>query len=252
LRVVERQRRRRIAQRWLGALVDRFVCVSTAVAEDAQQRGGLPPERLVVIPTGIDVDKLSIARPADLVRYGIAPGAPVLLWAGRPDRQKGVDWLLQIAPRILQRLPDHHLLLVGRGLDRWVQMSRDPSGQRIHFAPWDAHLPDIMRASRVLLLPSRWEGLPRVVLEAMAVGIPVVATDVQGVRQALGPLASRQIVPPGDQDEFVRAVVSLARDGVQSAEIGNQNARRVREHFSLDRMVEAYQQLYASLLTARS
>ena len=123
---------------------------------------------------------------------------------------------------------------------------------RVHFAGWRADIPQILAASRLLVLPSLWEGMPNVVLEAMAAGLPVVATDVEGVRELLGPAADGQVVPLGDTQAFTDRVIRLVRDTRnRPPKSGAANRRRVAESFTLDGMVAAYQSLWQSLLAGR-
>ena len=248
IRVSDPRRWRHWLERRLSKRVHRIVCVSESVAEFSRTRGGLSTEKIVVIPNGLDVAAYDAAAPADLSPLGILAERSLIACVGRLDRQKGIDWLLQLAPRFLAELPDHDLLIVGDGPDRSALESQakhiEPRG-RIFFAGWQADVPAILRRSALLVLPSRWEGMPNVLLEAMAARLPVVATRVEGVAEILGPIAAEQAVAPGDDAAFVRQVVALARPGNgRGAELGLENHRRVAEHFSSEAMIRAYAALY--------
>ena len=193
----------RLTQRW----VDRYVCVSQSVAEFSAKQAGLPPEKLVVIPNGIDLDKYPAGQPADLRAFGIAAGRRAVTFVGRLESQKGVDWLIATAPHWLAKLPDCDLLLVGDGpLRPSLEAAANGAGiaDRVHFAGWRPDIHEILAASSLLVLPSLWEGMPNVVLEAMASRLPVVASDVEGVRELLGPNAARQTVAHGDSRRLPR------------------------------------------------
>ncbi len=252
IRVAEPQRSRLWLQKQLCRSVDRFVCVSHDVAEDAARRGRLDADKLSVIPTGVDVHRLSRTQPASLKQFGIAGDCRPILFAGRADRQKGIDTLLRIAPQLLEQLPRQHLLCVGRGM-RQAALSRRvrrlSCASRMHLVDWRPDMPEVMRACQLLLLPSRWEGMPRVLLEAMACGLAVMAMDVHGVREALGAHAAGQVVNAGSREEFLAAAVTLASKPEQCRELGLRNQRHVAESFSLTAMVAAYEQLFTSLMT---
>jgi glycosyltransferase involved in cell wall biosynthesis len=111
-------------------------------------------------------------------------------------------------------------------------------------------VPAVLAASDLLVLPSAWEGMPKAVLEAMASRLPVVASDVEGVRELLGPVADEQTVPYGDSGAFAERVVKLMEDRRRAAELGAENRRLAEQKFSIGRMVTAYEQLWESLLTS--
>ncbi len=203
IRVAHRNKRWHLWLDWLtDCLVDRHVCVSRSVARFAESRAGLPAEKMVVIPNGVDLQRYPAERPADLRSFGISAGRRVVTCVGRLERQKGVAWLIDSAGVWLGRLPDCDLLLVGEGPQRGLverMCRRRGLSERIHFAGWRADVPEILAASDLLVLPSAWEGMPNAVLEAMASHLPVVATDVEGVRELLGPAAEDQTVQPGSK-----------------------------------------------------
>jgi glycosyltransferase involved in cell wall biosynthesis len=188
---------------------------------------------------------------ADLTALGLPVGRQAIVYVGRLHAQKGLDWLLQWMPTVLSRLPDFDLLLVGQGAERPRLERRVASlgiQNRVHFVGWQSDVPRILSAARLLVLPSRWEGMPNVVLEAMARGLPVVSTRAEGVMELLGEAAAEQTVAAGDRDGFVQRLLDLLGDEKRAARIGRQNRQRAAEHFSLDAMVGAYQQLYESLM----
>lgn len=135
----------RLTQRW----VDRYVCVSQSVADFSASKTGLSSEKLVVIPNGIDLDKYSAQKPADLQVFGIGPDRRAVAFVGRLEPQKGVKWLIETAPHWLGKLPDCDLLMVGEGpLRSSLEATVKAAGvaDRIHFAGWRADVPEILAA----------------------------------------------------------------------------------------------------------
>lgn len=252
IRVAERGRRWHL---WLDRLtqanVDRYVCVSRSVADFSRRKARLSAEKLVVIPNGIDPAGYPAEVAADLSPRGIPSGARLATCVGRLTRQKGQTWLIRSAPRWLDPLPDGHLLLVGEGPDRpeLERLARQTGfGDRIHFAGHSANVPGILAASAVLILPSAWEGMPNVVLEAMASRLPVVASDVEGVRELLGPLADAQTVPYGDDLALAGRIETILQDRMMACKLGEQNRLRVEQCFSMDAARRAYERLWQSLV----
>jgi glycosyltransferase involved in cell wall biosynthesis len=152
---------------------------------------------------------------------------------------------------MLQQLPNHDLLIVGEGAQQsaLVQLAGKLGiAHRVHFALWRADIPEILASSELLVLPSRWEGMPNVVLEAMAAGKPVVATAVEGVAEVLGERAADQIVAIGDMNAFADRVRQVAQSPQLAEDLGKSNRERVLREFSLQQMVARYERIFAELM----
>jgi glycosyltransferase involved in cell wall biosynthesis len=254
IRVAEQSARWHLwADRLTARMADRHVCVSQSVARFAARQSGLPAEKLLVIPNGIDTTAYgegSTVRKADLAAFGVPPARRAITFIGRLTPQKGVEWLLETAPGWIDRLPDCDLLLVGKGplrprLERLAEDLR--IRHRVHFAGWQSNVAGILAASHLLVLPSRWEGMPNVVLQAMASRLPVLATDVEGVRELLGPSADAQTAAYGASETFVGKLLGIMSNPPYAAKLGRKNRIQAETHFSLASMVEAYQRLWESL-----
>lgn len=231
--------------------VDCFVCVSSAVAEFSSAEAGLPRERMVVIPNGIDVgvydQQLTL-----LDEHPLPPGRRWLAYIGRLDSQKRVDWLIDRAAEFLPQLREHDLLIVGAGpLEGRLreQVNRRGLDQRVYFLGWTADVPEILSAVDLLLLPSAWEGMPNVVLEAMASRRAVVCTAVEGVVELLGSVAEPQIAPIDDAKGFSDKVIRLAGDPALREQLAAANHARALAEFTVEKMVARYEELYESLLS---
>jgi glycosyltransferase involved in cell wall biosynthesis len=238
--------------RWTQGLVARNVCVSQAVAQFSIVQGRLPPDKLVVIPNSVDATRFTNLRPADLRLLGVPEGREVVIYVGRLQRQKGLRGLIASASGWLGRLAGHDLLLLGEGPEGPAlrrQCRELGIAGRVHFAGWRADVPALLAGSRLLVLPSLWEGMPNVVLEAMASGLPVVAMDVEGVRELLGDAAEEQVVQPGNWQGFAAKIIALAEDRGRAAELSAANRCRAIDAFSPQRSVQAYEDLWTSLAT---
>ena len=178
---------------------------------------------------------------------------PTLLAIGRLDPQKGFDWLLQDARRLLDALPEFQLDIVGEGPERSQLTNRIAAAGllgRVQLRGWQDDIPRHLRAATLVLIPSRWEGMPNVFLEAMATGRAVVATRVEGVEELLGPETAAQTTSVLDLPGFIDRVIALARDPAERERLGAANRRRVSERYSMDAMVNAYAALYQALIRA--
>jgi glycosyltransferase involved in cell wall biosynthesis len=244
-----------VLQRAVARLVDKHVCVSQSVADFAAKVMRLPRERLLVISNGIKVERWAGARPVARSRLGLGQNRRMILFAGRLDPQKRPDWLLERMPAVFARLPNYDLVIAGEGplrnsLGRLAM--RLGISERIHFVGWQPDMPSLLAAADVVVLTSRWEGMPNILLEALAAARPVVTTDVHGVRELLGNAAGVQITPANDAQLFVDAVSQVCSDREWAIHLGQQNQQRARDSFSMDAMVTAYCQLYESLLSVKT
>lgn len=247
IRVADPSAWRQRVERWLTPQMDKIVCVSQGVADFCRDKCHFPAEKLVVIPNGVDVARFAQAIPATLTRFGIGSDKRAIVYIGRLEHQKGLDWLLtDVMRRVLHG--KYHLLLVGDGpLLAELTRAADNMAGRVHFALWQPDVPEILAASDVLVLPSRWEGMPNVVLEAMAAGKPVVATRAEGVIELLGEGADLQTCAIGDASGFEQRLIRLTRDWNLASELGAQNQQRAAAEFSLAAMISRYEALFSGL-----
>jgi glycosyltransferase involved in cell wall biosynthesis len=225
--------------------------VSRDVADFSTNHGGLPSEKIRVIPNGVDFERFANAAPADLTQFGVPCGSRVLLFVGRFDPQKGPLQLLEAAAEIFVDHADVHLLMVGDGplaseLRGWTRARNLES--RVHFVGRRENIAALMRAADLFVLPSQWEGLPNVVLEAMAAGTPVVATAVEGIRGLLGDGQFGVVVPQNGEPRLAKAIhdALLATNQRRAAALNAQQI--VRDRFTWPLVAAEYDRLYAEIL----
>jgi glycosyltransferase involved in cell wall biosynthesis len=215
----------RLGARWADAVV----CVSEREREDGERAG--IDARWRVVFNGVDVEAISEAsaeeRDEARKRLGL-PDGPLALCVGRLARQKGQDVLLDAWPLVRERVPGGELALVGDGEDRAELEARGVDGVR--FAGDRHDVPDWLAAADVVVSSSRWEGMSLVVMEAMARGRSVVATDVAGSAEQVGEEAGA-IVPPERPVALAEAVAArLLNPALRDTEGRAGRERAVRRH----------------------
>jgi glycosyltransferase involved in cell wall biosynthesis len=252
IRVAEKRSRAYLwLDRWTNWLVTTNVCVSQAVADFSIAEGRLSPERIVVIRNGVDVARFSGARAADLSAFGIPERSRTLLTIGRLDRQKGLLDLIEAAALVIIKLPDVHFLLVGEGPERAAlerAIRERGLAARVHFAGWRADVPELLSAGSALVLTSHWEGLPNVILEAMAAGLPVVAARVEGTSELVIDGQTGRLVSSPTPESLAAALEALLIDPQGGAAMGRAGRERAAGEFSWEAMVARYDALYRSLV----
>ena len=211
--------------------VDAFIAVSAAAAATwapvlARLR---PGARLTAIRNGIEPPEVTRSRAETRATLGIAVGAPLLLCVGRFTLQKDQRSLVR-AVRLLQARGVHAwLLLVGDGPERAGCEAEAEGCERIRFLGTRGDVGDLMRAADLLVLPSRFEGLPLVVLEAMALGLPVVASRIDSAVEALG-AGHPGFAAPGDAESLASAIAAALATPAEGVAAAQQRALRDEFH----------------------
>jgi len=200
---------------------------------------GVPAERRHRIRNGVDVTALAPGRDGTGLRASldIAPEAPLFVYVGRLAAEKRVDLLIDAFERLGERHPDARLLVVGDGPERDRLRSAATDDERvILFGPTD-DVAEILAAADVYVLPSSTEGMSNSLLEAMAAGLPIVATDVGAARELLGDEERGWVVPPENASALERAMLAALEERT-TRERGERARRYVSEHHSLDDTAE--------------
>ncbi|MGA7731199.1 MAG: glycosyltransferase family 4 protein [Chloroflexia bacterium] len=235
--------------------VDRLICVSSE-ARDSFVRAGVPTDRIAVIRNGI-IPTTAVAGHESLrAELGLPASSVICLTVGRMTEQKGHAYLLHAIAQVIPLIPHAYFLWVGTGpleaelqekaraLDLYKTEGRD----RIYFLGRRDDVPRLIASSALFVLPSLFEGLPLAVLEAMASGLPIVATNVTGTREAIEDGVSGRLVPPCDSHELASAIIeALTRPDL--AETWGRNARQVMQtHFTAERMAHETSRVYREAL----
>ncbi len=252
LRVAERDS---FFRSWLekrtNRLVSRYVCVSSGVAQWACDHLALDASRLEIIPNGVDLDRFANAPACDLSSWGIPKGSQTLAFIGRLEEQKDPLTFLKLCHALMQRRGHLHAIIVGDGPLREQAESYAAAcgiSERVHFTGRLADISGILRAATVFVLTSRWEGMPNVVLEAIAAKCPVVATHVEGISELIPDPSSSQVAPVGDLPALFAAVEQTLDHPQESDQIATSLQQHVRNRFTWDHTVDLYESLYRRIL----
>lgn len=247
--------RQRLMVRLLNWWSRGVIAVSQAVRDAWICHHGFRPDRLVVIHNGIDWRRYTPANPGSREQarlpLGIPLEVPVLMTATILRPGKGLDVLIRGIPLLRSRLPEVRLLIAGDGPLREslvAQAEAEGLSPQIHWLGWRRDLPDVLPAADLFVLPSLEDAFPTVLLEAMAAGLPVVATAVGGIPEIVEPDRTGRLVPPGDAEALARAAGELLdRPEVRTA-MAEAACRRVRESFSVEGWVARLEEVYTQAL----
>lgn len=236
-------------------LVDHFHAVSEAAKAAATRDQLIPGERITIARRGRDSRRLG--EPSDRRRaasrqaLGIPAGALVLVNVARQDPQKGLVFLVDALARLGPRHPELLLLLVGRPGAASAELTRaiERHGvkERVRQVGHRDDVPDLLAASDVFVFPSLWEGYPGAVLEAMALGLPVVAADIPPTREILSP-ETGFLVPAEDSNALASSIEKLLEDPALRGRLGEAARRRFNEAHTIEASAQSMLALYESVV----
>jgi glycosyltransferase involved in cell wall biosynthesis len=231
-------------------LIDRVIAVSASSA-DSYAGAGLDMRRFTSIPNGILDPKPARGHKETRAALGIPENAPMLLTVARFTAQKDHATLISSLPSLLERYPESRIVLVGTGPElETIENAASGFGDHVLFLGQRDDVPDLLAAADLFVLPSTFEGLPLVLLEAMALGLPIVASRIGGVLDALGP-NHPFLVPSGDAEALAGAILS-ALDDPAGAQTAAEAARsRFAVQFTAPAMAERTRGVYEALIGAR-
>jgi len=249
---------RYFVDRFLSRFVDRYVAVSQANARYLVDQKGIPLGKVEVIRNGCDLDRFRPGRAGSQelkAGLGFAPEDPVVTVVGRLEPQKGHRVLLDALPLVLRQFPSARLVCVGEGsLRSELELLAETNGvaRSVRFVGQQARVEDWLALADLVVLPSLWEGLPLIAIEALAAGRPIVATAVDGTPEVVVNGVTGLTVPPGDERALARAVTHLLADPGRCDALSRAGREWVASQFDRDQQVRATMGLYRSAFPGRA
>jgi glycosyltransferase involved in cell wall biosynthesis len=240
--------------------VVRFHAISGHVADLMATRLRVPRERVQVVPRGRDPAALGVRTPARRAAaraaLGLEQDTPLVLAAARHEHQKGLDVLVAAFPAVAEAVPGARLAVAGRTGNQTPRLRAAAEasglGGAVSLLGARGDVAELLCAADGFVVPSRWEGFGSVLLEAMALEAPIVASDLPAVREAVGDGDTALLVPPDRPAVLAAAVTATLADPAAAAS----RARRARERFlaelTVDRVADAMADLYRRALAGSS
>ena len=249
----ERTPAQQFLQRLAYQLAHRVVANSTAAVEQLIEEG-VADSRIVQIANGIDFSRYTDSDAAARVARAKSTGRRVITTVANLRPGKGHEVLLKAAARVIRRVPDVRFQIVGDG-PRRQELEQQAATLRISaqvsFAGHRDDVPAILAQSDIFAFPSFMEASPNAVIEAMAAGLPIVATRVGGIPEVIEHEHSGVLVPPGDDRALAAGILRLIERPDVATEAGHAARQAVEARFSFDRMVSEFQDLFLAELSAR-
>jgi len=253
LRVVPRDDLKR---RLVFCLADRIIVNAEEVRAALLQRPWIPPFKVQVIPNGLDLQRYRPGgdRRPFRAELGLPPEAPLVITVGSLTPQKDHEMMLQAAAHVLREAPRVHFAVLGEGFLRSRLEARVRElglADRFHLVGFREDVRPALAAADLFVLSSQNEGMARALLEALACGLPVVATDVSGTRAAVENGRNGLVVPPRDPGGLAAALLQLLADPAARRRWARTSRRIAEERFDARGMLERTEQFLRGSLAAR-
>jgi glycosyltransferase involved in cell wall biosynthesis len=251
----DRKIHRRVLNNLLGRVSDRVIAVSGAVKDDVIAFDGISPDKITVLYNGVEEGRFAGVDTAGARSVlGIPEDGIVVGTVGRLTHQKGQKYLLEAMPAVLKEFSGALLLVVGdgpavNGLRELVkQTGLDGS---VIFTGSRRDVPAMLAAMDIFVFPSLWEGLPNALIEAMAAGKTIIATDIKPNREVLGPEQAGVFVPCEDSTAIAAGITQLLRDRGLASRLASAAQKRALATFTISRTVSAYTDLFEEILARK-
>jgi len=249
--------RRRAALRWAFRHCHAVVAVSQATKKQLDRDLGLAPNAIRVIRNGVPV-RAGRREPIHQ-ELGVRDGETLILAVGNLLERKGHIYLLRALQSLVEQglsVPWRLVIAGGRGgeerpkLDAFI--AEHGLSDRVHILSYRNDVPDLLAAADIFVMPSLWEGLPLSILEAMLMGVAVIASETSGIPEAIVNEQHGLLVPPGDEGRLSKALERLLRDPKLRARLASDARRRALGEFTIDAMTDSYEELFHAACSTRA
>lgn len=229
------------------------ITTPSPLVEETLRRSGIAAKKVFWINNGVDLQQFQSAEPG--LRRELNLGSqPIVGFVGRLVPGKGGTVLLEAAKTVIEHVPNAHFVFAGEGPCRkdWEEVSRVLGlTARVHFLGVRKDMPSLYASMNIMVLPSLEEAMPMCLLEAMATGLPVIATNVGAVPEVMTHGEHGYVLEPGPVEPLSNALIDLLKDNTKASQFGAAGKIRIEQRYSADAMARQYLSLYRQALDGR-
>ncbi len=246
-----------LCDRLTERFVDQFIVVSESLRKTIIRNHGIQPDKVIKIYNGIELDQYQPhpgSREKIRKEFLISEEEFLVGTAGRLVYEKGIEFLIRSVQKVLKTFPKTKFLLVGDGP---LKMKLENLARELGimeyciFSGFRDDIPEILSSLDLFVLPSILEGHPIVILEAMAMAKPIVASDINGVREQIENGRTGVLVPRGDPQALAEAINQMLKERIEANKLGMEARKQVEEIFDIRRQVALHEEVYKGLLKGR-
>lgn len=238
-----------ILEKIMSIFAYKIVGVSEHTSNNLIKYERISPAKIMTIPNGIDevVFNINIDKSEFRCELGIPPQGPIIGFGGRLSEQKGLTYLLQAMPKIIKKLPNTNLIIAGEGPDEnelKEEAKKLNIDKNVFFIGPRMDMNKILKFIDIFILPSIWEGLPMIILEAMAAGCPIIATAVGGNATAIHNGVNGRLIPAKDPGTLSTEIIKLLSDSKLRKKYSENSLKIFEKKFSAKIMTRKYERIY--------
>ncbi len=252
----DRKLHRRMINRFLSRVSDKVVAVSETVKHDILKYDGLSEDKVTVIYNGIDTARFSHIN-GNIIRKELKVpfDVPIIGTIGRLTFQKGIKYLIEAVSLVKKRFSKIILIIVGDGpiKDELQNYANTLDlNENVIFTGFRRDIPALLAAMDIFVLPSLWEGLPNALIEAMASGKPVIATDILPIREIMNSEKVGILIPPQNSNAIADSIEFLFHNKDLAETMGNNARERAFSDFNIQTTVNRYTKLFEKILQSKN
>lgn len=238
-----------LADRWTAGLADVIIANSQAIKSLLVEREKIPADKIEVVYNGVDTAGYVPRQTPEVLKAALKIDSitPVIGYIGRLHREKGADFIPEIASRLKRYVNNFKILMIGDGpLEEELKRNIEKRGlvKDITLISTKQNILDFIYLMDVVILPSREESFPQVILEAMKMAKPVVVSDVGGVKEIVTNGVNGIVVHRDDLEIFTQAIYHLLKDRNKALAMGQAGKEHVRRNFPLEKMIRETESIY--------
>ncbi|MEW6066683.1 MAG: glycosyltransferase [Nitrospirota bacterium] len=251
---IDKKIHRRIINKCFAGFTDKIIAVSNAVKRDIIRYDRVPEDKIMVIYNGKEIDSFLNIKENIRTELGISPEIPVIGTVGRLTPQKGQKYLIEAISKLKNKFPGMVLLIAGDGplkqkLEKYSEMLG--LSEDIKFLGTRRDIPAILSAMDIFVLPSIWEGLCNALIEAMAAGKPIIATDIQPNKEIISSERLGMLIPPENSDAIASSIELLLNNKGIAENMRELSRKKVALDYNINTSIQKYESLFEEILKGK-
>ena len=235
----------------LGKFTDKIICVSEEVRNHYLKKTKLPSDKFIVIENGVDLQEIEKIKEKKEIKeeFGIQNDDFVILTGGRLCKEKSIDFFLSIVPELKKQITNLKILIAGEGeekenllnITKYLKLE-----DNVIFTGYRRDILSIIKISDLVVLTSKWEGMPNLILEGMALKKAVISTNVGGCKEIIQNNVNGFLIEYGDKKHLIEKILFLYKNSGEREKMGESGYKIVKEKFDLIVKIKEYEKIYSS------